>query len=207
MAIQTGDFVELDYTGKVKDSGIVFDTTIEEVAKKNNMSDKHKYEPVIIVVGEKHIVKGLDDFLEGKDPGKYSVDLKDIDAFGKKSAKLLMMVPLKRFKEQNIQPFPGLEINIDGAYGQVKTVSGGRIIVDFNHPLASQDIVYEIDIKKIIIDKAEKINALAKLSGISLKKVTVNEEKADVEYENEIPDELKKMFSSEVERLINVHLH
>ena len=70
--IKKGDFIELDYTGRLKDDKIVFDTTVEETAKASNVyNDKFKYKPTIICVGEAHLIKGLDDFLIGKNPGKY----------------------------------------------------------------------------------------------------------------------------------------
>ena len=37
--LKKGDFVELDYTGRLAEGGVVFDTTIEEVAKKNRLFD------------------------------------------------------------------------------------------------------------------------------------------------------------------------
>jgi FKBP-type peptidyl-prolyl cis-trans isomerase 2 len=200
MTIKNGDFVELNYTGKLKESGLVFDTTDPTVAAANGLSQKHKYVPVVIIVGEKHLVKGLDDFLAGKEPGKYTVELKDIDAFGKKSAKLLMMVPVKRFKEQKIEPYPGLEINIDGAYGVVKTVSGGRIIVDFNHPLASQDIIYDLEVRKILTDTVEKINSLGTMLGVSVKNVSIAEGNVSIEYNDDITQEMKDFFIKEVEK-------
>ena len=49
-------------------------------------------------------------------------------------------------------------MNFDGRVGKVLSVSGGRVLIDFNHPLAGKDLVYEIDIKRKIDDLNEKIN-------------------------------------------------
>ena len=48
---------------------------------------------------------------------------------------------MSAFKKENITTQPGLQITVDEAVGMVKTVSGGRVIVDFNHPLSGKDIV------------------------------------------------------------------
>ncbi|HHE36750.1 MAG TPA: peptidylprolyl isomerase, partial [Candidatus Woesearchaeota archaeon] len=130
--IKKGDFVELDYTGRIKDDKVVFDTTLEQTAKDNNIHNPgFRYKPVIICVGEKHVVKGLDDALIGKKPGKYTIEVKAENAFGRKTAELLKLIPMRLFEKDNIKPFVGLEVNVDGTLGVVRSVSGGRVIVDF----------------------------------------------------------------------------
>ena len=73
------------------------------------------------------------------------------------------MVPTSKFRQQNIQPVPGLQLNIDGVFGIVKTVSGGRCLVDFNHPLAGKDLIYNVKIKRVVEDDKEKIKSLLKM--------------------------------------------
>ena len=59
--IKKGDFVELDYTAKVKEGNFVFDTTSAAVAKEtSSFNPKFKYQPIIICVGEQQLIKGLD---------------------------------------------------------------------------------------------------------------------------------------------------
>jgi len=159
MKAKKGDFVEIEYTGILKESGVVFDTTSEQTAKENELhSEKQKYGPVIICIGQSNLVKGLDDDIEGKDVGvEYQVALPPENAFGKKSAKLIKLVPTKAFTKQNIRPVPGLPINIDDMYGIIKTVTGGRTIVDFNHPLSGKDIIYKYKILRIVTDDNEKL--------------------------------------------------
>ena len=67
------------------------------------------------------------------------------------------------FTQQNIKPFPGLHVNLDNIYGVIRSVSGGRTIVDFNHPLASKDLVYEVEIKRFINNLEDKIKAVLNL--------------------------------------------
>lgn len=168
MVLKQYDFIEIEYTGRIKESttnasdeqGLVFDTTDVVIAKKNAV--KPTQMPVIICLGDGEIVRGLDNFLVGKDLGTYSVDVSCDDAFGRKDAKLLQLVPMKQFEEQRIRPMPGLRLNIDGNLGTVRAVSGGRIIVDFNHPLASKDVHYEITVKRVLTDAEEKLRAWVK---------------------------------------------
>ncbi len=162
MPIKKNDFIEIDFVGKVKDSGQVFDLTREEDAKKYDVQNpKMKYKPLKICVGQGHLVKGLEDFLIGKDESKsYTVDLPPDQAFGKKDPKLMKIVSASVFKDQKIKPFPGLRVNFDNYQGTVKTVSGGRCVIDFNHPLAGHDVIYEIKGMKVISDINEKIHTM-----------------------------------------------
>ena len=42
--------------------------------------------PVVICIGQNHVVKGLDQAIEGKEPGKHTIELSAENAFGKKDA-------------------------------------------------------------------------------------------------------------------------
>lgn len=200
--IKIGDFVELDYTGRIKDDKMVFDTTIEETAKASDIySQKFKYKPVIICVGEKHLVKGLDDALIGKNPGKYTIEVKSENAFGKKAADLLKLIPLRLFVKDEVKPYVGLEVNVDGAIGVVRNVSGGRIIVDFNHPLAGRDLIYDIDIKRVVTDLLEQVKAVLELIGVPFENIDIMDEKATVTIKAKLPDEIIKPLSDDIKRL------
>ncbi len=166
MVIKKKDFVELEYTGKLKEGDQIFDTTSEDVAKKNNIfNEKMNYGPIVICIGEGHLVKGLDEDIEGKETGKqYTVELEPEKAFGKKDPKMLKIVPTNIFKKQKINPFPGLQVNIDGLFGVIKSVSGGRTIVDFNHPFSSKEVVYDYKLNKMIDDKLDKVKHLLIIS-------------------------------------------
>jgi len=136
MALKKHDFIEVDYTGKIKESGEVFDTTNIEVAKKNQIFEAERVTgPVVICLGEGLILPGLEKKLEGRELGEYNIDLSAEEGFGKKSAKLIQLIPTAKFKKQDVRPMPGLQISVDGMMGTIKTVTGGRTIVDFNHPL------------------------------------------------------------------------
>ena len=65
MTFNKGSLILVDYTSKVKDTSEVFETTIEEEAKKHSFHDPNiKYQPKLVSVGESWVIKGLDEALE-----------------------------------------------------------------------------------------------------------------------------------------------
>ena len=202
MKIKAKDFVEIEYTGKITDLNQVFDTTDDKIAKKEEIfNEKMNYGPVVVCIGERHLLPGLDKKVEGKETGKeYELKLEPEEAFGKKSAKLLKLVPAKVFKQQQIQPMTGLEINVDGMPGIIRSVSGGRIIVDFNHPLSGKELLYKIKINKIIKDKKEKLSNLLKIE-LNMKepKIEIKENKVKIE---KIPVQIQENLKKRVKDLI-----
>ena len=64
MALQKGDFILIDYVAKVKETNEVFDTTKDDVAKKEHLHKEGQiHEPELVVVGEGWVLKALDDAL------------------------------------------------------------------------------------------------------------------------------------------------
>jgi len=156
-AIQKNDFIELEFTGKANNE--VFDTTDKVEAKKIGLDADVK--PMIVSVGNEMLLKGLDESLEGKEIGKkYSIDLKPEKAFGKRDPKMIRTMPIRIFHEKQMNPYPGLTVQMDNYIAKVLSVSGGRVSVDFNNPLAGKDITYEFTITRKINDTKEKINSL-----------------------------------------------
>ncbi len=207
MPIKKHDFVEIEYTGRLKEEKLVFDTTDEKTAKEAQIfSENSDYKPIIICIGEHHILKGIDEFLEGKEPGKYNLELPAENAFGKKSAELVKMVPTSKFAEQNIRPVPGLRLNIDNYVGVVKTVSGGRTVVDFNHPLAGRDVVYELKIIKIVTDKKVQVDSLLRvLLGVKAP-VVVDEKKVTISFPAELPEKLRTELAKKITELTGLEV-
>lgn len=191
MAIKENDFIELNYTGKVKDSGIVFDTTVENDAKAGGIfNDKQKYKPVIICVGRAQILRGLDMNLLGKEISKrYKLEIRAEDSFGKKKAEFIQLVPTSRFRKDNVNPEVGLQVQIDNAMGIVKHVSGGRTLVDFNHPLAGKDLVYDIEITRQVTDLGEKVKAFVTLELGFAPEISVTDKDVEISLPLELPKE------------------
>ena len=76
MAINNQDFIEVEYTGRTKAEGFIFDTTDKKVAEENGLGDDMKFGAVVICVGEGHLIRGLDEQLPGKEAGKtYTIEI------------------------------------------------------------------------------------------------------------------------------------
>jgi len=204
MPVEQGDFVEIEYTAKLKEDNQVFDTTnVDEAKKANIYNENTKYEPVIICVGEKQIVRGIDERLVGKEAGNFTFELTPDEAFGRKDPAQIQMIPSPKFAQQNVKPFPGLQLNVDGRIGIVKLVTGGRILVDFNHPLAGKPIVYEISLKRVITDLKEKVEAVLKFFNIP-GQVAVEEKTAKITLPTELPEQAANPLKATIKRLTKV---
>lgn len=203
--IKLHDFVEIEYTGKLTD-GTIFDTTRESVARENKLyNNQVKYKPAAICVGERQLLLGLDMNLVDKEVGKdYSVTLKQEEAFGKRDIKNMRIVPMSTFIEHKLQPHPGLQIDVDGEMGIVTRVSGGRVIVNFNHPLAGREIVYDYKIVKKITDAKEQVELFLATSfrlPKEMVKVQVAEGKANVEVPFTLPESFLEILSKKLVEL------
>ena len=156
MPFQKKDFIEIDFTGKTTE-GNIFDSNIKENLKKLNSKIEPK--PFVFCIGQGMFLQGIDDFLIGKEVGKYNIDLTPEGAFGPRNSQLVQMMPLKLFVEHKINPVQGAAFNFDGKIGKILTVSGGRVMVDFNNPLAGKDVIYEVNVLRKVEDINEKIKA------------------------------------------------
>ncbi|MFH1721126.1 MAG: FKBP-type peptidyl-prolyl cis-trans isomerase [Candidatus Altiarchaeota archaeon] len=185
------DFIKISFTARVKD-GPVFDTTNGEVAKKEGFFDeKHIYRATPVVVGQGQVVQGLDEILPKMKVGEErEVEIAPDKGFGMKDPNLLRLVPMKVFKQQKINPFPGMPVELDGRRARVQTVSGGRVRVDFNHELAGKTVVYKVKIEKKALDVKEKTNYLIERSFNSADDFKINISNKGVEIE--LPQEAQR---------------
>ena len=155
--VKKNDFVEIEFTGIA--NGEVFDTTNKQEAKEMGLEADVK--PIMICVGNEMILKGFDEYVVEKEIGKkYSLVLAPEKAFGKRNPSMIKIMPIKVFLEKNMHPYPGMTIQLDNYVAKIISVSGGRVTVDFNNPLAGKEITYNFEIKRKINDDKEKINAL-----------------------------------------------
>lgn len=203
MKLQKHDFIEIEFTGRIK-NGEIFDSNIKRDLEKLNPNAKTK--PLIFCLGEGMFLKGIDDFLIGKDVGKYTIDLKPEQAFGPRMSNLVQMVPMKVFKANNLNPVQGAAFNFDGRVAKILTVSGGRVVVDFNNPLAGKDMVYEIKVLRKVDDLNEKIKSLINFLfrkdlkfSVKDKKIIINAEKGMKEFIEMFKDKFKDIFGMEIE--------
>ncbi len=154
--------IEVDFTGKELLNNSIFDTTIENVAKENNIFNKErKYGAMPIIIGEKELHEKVENELSKMRVGEEKIVLlNEKEGFGERKSDYVRIIPLKVFQEQKINPVPGLIINTGNLLGKVQSVSGGRVRVDFNHPLAGRKLEYWVKIIKEVKTKkdiAEKI--------------------------------------------------
>ncbi|WP_321422569.1 FKBP-type peptidyl-prolyl cis-trans isomerase [uncultured Methanobacterium sp.] len=165
MPVKNGDFIKLEYTGKITETGDIFDTTVEEFAEENGIhSDKKTYGPISIIVGGGHVLKGMETELEGMEAGEEkTIQLTPEEAFGERDPGMIQLVPMSEFKKQGIKPQVGMAITSEGNTGIIRSVSGGRVRLDFNHELAGKNLEYQVKVVEIIEDDTEKIRSLIDL--------------------------------------------
>ncbi len=180
-------FIRISYTGKLKDSGKVFDTTSEQVAKKEGVFNKDKkYFPLPIVLGAGQLIPGLDEILKSIKlaPGKEkkNIELLPEKAFGNRDPTKVRLVSRGQFKKEGITPIPGMVVELDGRPAKIQTVAGGRVRVDFNSELAGRTVIYDLKIVSIAKNKKEQITYLIERSFNTSKnfQVTLEKDKASV---------------------------
>jgi len=207
MTLKKGDFIEIEFTGKLKD-GEIFDSNIKEDLKKLHEGHDHPIEtkPFVFGLGEQMFLNSVDDFLIGKDIGKYELELTPEKAFGLRNQKLIMRIPTKVFREHKINPVQGEVFNFDGRLAKILSISGGRIIADFNNPLAGKEVVYKINVKRKIDDLNEKIKAMIEFFfkrelnfEIKDKKLFLGIEEPLKKYAEMFRDKFKGLFGLELE--------
>ncbi len=101
-------FVKIAYTGRVKD-GEVFDSTSEEIAKKEGIySEKKYYSPMTVIVGEGQVLEGLDDALSEMEKGEErEIVIPPEKAYGPRSPDHVRLVSLGEFRKKTSTPCPG----------------------------------------------------------------------------------------------------
>ncbi|OUJ18952.1 FKBP-type peptidyl-prolyl cis-trans isomerase 2 [Methanonatronarchaeum thermophilum] len=162
--MEEGDFVKINYTGKIEDN-IVFDTTSEEVAEENNLDLDVSYGAKTIILGAGHMVDGLEQALFDAEIGEENkVEVPPELGFGERKDELVRSFPKREFEKKYQQnPQKGMQVEIEGRKGVVISVVGGKVRVDFNHPLAGETLNYEYTVEEIIEEDEEKIKALISL--------------------------------------------
>jgi len=175
--------VKVGYTGKTED-GFVVDTTDAKIANENGIYAKNRqYRDEAVVIGAGMLLKGMDKALENMKNGDVKeLTLQPKEAFGERNFRMIRLVPLSQFKKQGIKPVPGFVMDIGGMPARIQTVSGGRVRVDFNHPLAGKVLKYAIEIKDEASTEKQKVEFM--LERFMLEKdvkVSVEKDKATIE--------------------------
>ncbi|MBS3089362.1 FKBP-type peptidyl-prolyl cis-trans isomerase [Candidatus Pacearchaeota archaeon] len=158
--VQKNEFIAFRFKGYANES--LFDSNIEVELKK--LDPKAKAEESIIVVGKGMVVPGLDRSFEGKEIGKeYEINLEAKDGFGERRRELVKTIPLKTFTDNKINPYPGLSLTLDGMLAKIITISGARVVTDFNNPLAGKKLRYVFTVTRKVIEDKERAESLFKV--------------------------------------------
>ena len=158
--LQEGDFVEVAYTARTVEGGDLVDTTDEAVAEEDGVdTEGQEFAPRTIVLGDAHLFEPVESDIVGREVGEEgSVTIPAADAFGEYDESAVRTVSAEKIPEDD--RYPGAHVDLDGQHGHVETIVGGRARVDFNHPLAGQDVEYEYEILDTVEDPVEKARGL-----------------------------------------------
>lgn len=213
MPFKNGDFILVNYTLKIKETGETVGTTLESVAKETKLyRGEERYEPFFIVVGEGWVPKGLDEALTGLEVTKAStIELPPEKGYGVRDPKKVRLVPLRKFTAEGLTPVPGLQVNMDGKTALVRSVGAGRVQVDYNHPFAGKTLVYDLTVEKVIESNEDKAKSLIhkRISSVDQDKFNVKIDSTKLELE--IPEEAffleglqiaKRTFTADVEKFL-----
>ena len=204
--MQEGDFIEIDYVGRIKDTGEIFDLTDEKLAKEKGIyNEKIKYKPAKIIVGEKFVIKGLDEILKEMKVGEErTVTIPPEKGFGNRDPKLVKVISESELRKQKIVPVPGMILDFGNMKARIQSVNSGRVRVDFNNPLAGRDLEYKIKINRKIDDKEEKAKIIAEFFSGEELKTKIDENKVIVEEEKQIPEEIEKKIAELIKKYLLV---
>jgi peptidylprolyl isomerase len=164
MAFSKGSLILVDYTSKVKDTGEVFETTIEEEAKKHTLHEPNvKYQPKLVSIGESWVVKGLDEALAKTSVGdKKTVEISPDKGFGERDTGKVRMIPLRKLGEDAEKVSIGDTVEVDNKKGVVRFIGSGRVQIDYNHRFAGKIILYDINVLKELKTDDEKTSGILK---------------------------------------------
>ncbi len=180
--------VELDLYA----NGKLVQTTNKKKAEENKIEAKDSvFEPQTMVIGKGALLVALDEDMK-KNANlneKRTLELSVEDAFGKRKKELIKTFQKKVFTEQNLRVVPGVTYDFNGMFGTVKSVVGGRVMVDFNNPLSGKDIKVEYSIVEKVEDIKERITFIFKTI-LKMPESIYKLESKDKEVTLKIPKEL-----------------
>ena len=191
MTFKKGQLILLDYTAKIKDSGEIFETTIEDEAKKHSLHDPNvKYMPKLVSIGEAWVLKGLDDALSETTTGdKKTIEVSPDKGFGERDKGKVRMIPLRKLGEDAEKVSVGDTVEIDNKKGIIRYIGSGRVQIDYNHRYAGKTILYDINVKKSLDSEDDRISEILK-SRIPVENEKIIYKKTGTTVDITIPEEI-----------------
>jgi FKBP-type peptidyl-prolyl cis-trans isomerase 2 len=138
--VQNGDKVKVHYHGTLR-NGETFD------------SSKGR-EPLEFTVGSGQVIKGFDEGVKGMKVGdKKTVEIAVKDAYGEKQQEMMIEFPKDQFPA-DMNPEVGMQLMMSNGSGQnfpvtVAEIREGSVVLDANHPLAGQDLIFDLELVSI----------------------------------------------------------
>ena len=168
MTFKDGDFLEIEYSAWAAADGRMISTTDEKSAKAAGIyNEKARYGPVLVIIGSNSVIKGLDREIRAMSAGESrKMTFKPEDAFGDRRQDLVRIMPLSEFRKRDMDPYPGMQVDIDNTTATVKSITSGRVTVDMNHPYAGQEITYEVKVIKTLDSGKDRLAALGRTYGV-----------------------------------------
>ncbi len=207
--------MKINYVEKVEITDRVTDTNIEGVARDADIyspEDALRYRPLPIIVGSHRPTEGLDDALLDIQVGdERDFQVPPEKAYGTRDPKLVDRVPLGFLRRQGITPVRGLPIRTRKGLAIIRSITGGRVRLDYNHPLAGRVLAYHVEVAEEAKNPETKLRWLIemRLPGIDSDShiVEVDEGKASVELNvGDLSVEDVGQLRSLLERDVSQHL-
>ncbi len=137
--VKDGDKVRVHYQGKLR-NGEIFDSS-------------EGRDPLEFTVGSGQVIKGFDDGVKGMNIGdKKTVEIASTDAYGEKEEDRVIEFPKTQFPPE-MKPEVGMQLMMNDGQGQsmpvvITEVKDETVMLDANHPLAGQDLIFDIELVK-----------------------------------------------------------
>ena len=193
MTFNKGSLILIDYTAKVKDNAEVFDTTIEEDAKKHSIHESNvKYQPKLVSIGEVSypVLKGLDEALSKTSVGdKLTIEVTPDKGFGERDSGKVRMIPIRKLGEDAEKVSVGDAIEVDNKRGIIRYIGSGRVQIDYNHRYAGKTILYDVNVVKSLESPNDKVDGILK-NRLPLEDSKITFELKDKEVNITIPEEI-----------------